>query len=196
MPALVPTKYQGRIVWLGRVLNRGQSLRAQSESNLTLTFDGVVGEDHGAATRASCSRVTSQYPKGTEIRNTRQLSIVSTEELSAIAADMGVETLDPAWIGVTLVVKGIPDLTHVPPSSRLQFSSGATVTIDMENRPCHLPAKVIDEDASGAGKLFKAAAKGRRGVTAWVERPGELALGDSLTLHIPEQRVWQPGLSL
>ena len=62
----------------------------------------------------------------------------------------------------------------------------------MENRPCHLPAKVIDVAAPGKGKTFKIAAKGRRGVTAWVECEGEVRLGDALTLHVPDQRPWKP----
>ena len=37
---------------------------------------------------------------------------------------------------------------------------------------------------------FAAAAKDRRGVVAWVEREGSFALGDTLSLHIPDQRVW------
>ena len=45
-----------------------------------------------------------------------------------------------------------------------------------------------------AGKGFKAAAKGRRGVTAWVERPGALVVGDRLRLHIPDQPAWAPGM--
>ena len=42
----------------------------------------------------------------------------------------------------------------------------------------------------GFGARFKPAADGRRGVTAWVERPGRLALGETLQLSIPDQRVW------
>jgi hypothetical protein len=103
---------------------------------------------------------------------------------------MGVAAVDPAWVGASLVIEGIPDFTHVPPSSRLQGPDGVTLVVDMENRPCHLPAKVIDEDAPGYGKAFKAAAAGRRGVTAWVEREGRLRLGDVLRLHIPDQPVW------
>jgi MOSC domain-containing protein YiiM len=64
----------------------------------------------------------------------------------------------------------------------------------MENRPCHLPAKVIDAYLPGAGGRFKAAAKGRRGVTAWVEREGRLALGETLRLHVPDQPDWRPHL--
>jgi hypothetical protein len=91
-----------------------------------------------------------------------------------------------------MVLSGIPDFTHVPPSSRLQGPSGLTLTIDMENRPCVLPGREIEADAPGHGKAFKAAAAGRRGVTAWVERPGAVALGEELRLFIPDQRAWSP----
>jgi MOSC domain-containing protein YiiM len=42
----------------------------------------------------------------------------------------------------------------------------------------------------GYGKAFKGAAKGLRGVTAWVEREGMLRVGDTITLHVPDQPVW------
>jgi hypothetical protein len=84
----------------------------------------------------------------------------------------------------------LPDFTHLPPSSRLQFDGGATLVVDMENRPCQLPAKGIEERFPGHGAKFKAAAKGRRGVTAWVEREGVLRVGMGVTLHVPDQRAW------
>ena len=98
--------------------------------------------------------------------------------------------MNPAWVGASLVVEGIPDFTHVPPSARLQAPSGATLVIDMENQPCHLPAPIIDEDAPGHGRAFKQAAKDKRGVTAWVEREGPIKLGEKLRLHLPSQRPW------
>lgn len=76
------------------------------------------------------------------------------------------------------------------PSSRLQTEVGTTLAIDMENRPCNLVARVIEDEAAGFGKPFKTVAKGRRGVTAWVEREGPLRVGDTLVLHIPDQPVW------
>ena len=94
-------------------------------------------------------------------------------------------------VGATLVVIGIPDLSHLPPSARLQGEGGATIVVDMQNRPCNLPAREIEAEAPGHGKAFKSAAKGRRGVTAWVERPGVLTLGDRLRLHVPDQRAWR-----
>ena len=190
MPALKPTAFTARVTWLGRVPDRDKSLRAEPLEAVALSFAGIEGEAHGGLTRAACSRVVAQHPRGTDIRNVRQLSVVSAEELAEIADAIGVEALDPSWVGASMVIEGIPGFTHVPPSSRLQAEAGTTIVIDMENRPCHLPAKVIEEDAPGHGKAFKAAANGRRGVTAWVEREGPLAVGDTLTLHVPDQPVW------
>lgn len=190
MPALKPTAFFGTVTWIGRVADREAALAAAPLEAAELTFAGIAGESHGGLTRPSCSRVVAQHPKGTEIRNVRQLSVLSSEALAEIAAEMGLPALDPAWLGASLVVEGIPDFSHVPPSSRLQAPGGATLVVDMENRPCHLPAKVIDAAAPGAGKAFKAAATGRRGVTAWVEREGEVRLGDRLRLHVPDQPVW------
>lgn len=190
MPALKPTAFVGRILWLGIVPDRDRQLQAEAVTTLTARFSGPEGEAHGGLTRPSCSRVLGQYPRGTEIRNTRQFSVVSDEELAEIAARMGIDRLDPALVGATMVVSGIPDFSRVPPSSRLQAAGGATLVVDMENRPCTLPAKPIEARHPGFGAAFKPAAQGRRGVTAWVEREGVLQVGAEIRLHIPDQPVW------
>ena len=189
MPALAATDYVGRVMWLGLNGDRAAGLGNRAVEALDLRFSGAVGESRSGLTRASCSRVVSQYPRGTEIRNTRQICLMSVEELAEISADMGVAALDPALAGVSILLEGIPDFTHIPPSSRL-VNGAVSITVDMENRPCHLPAKGIEAVLPGKGGLFKAAAKGRRGVTGWVERQGALRLGDELRLHVPEQRAW------
>lgn len=190
MPALKPTEFSARITWIGRVADRAAGLVSEALERADLRYGGIAGEAHGGLTRPSCSRVLSQHPRETQIANVRQLSVLSAEEMAAIAAEMGLAALEPALVGASLVIEGIPDFTHVPPSSRLQAPSGATLVIDMENRPCVLPAKPIEAAHAGFGSAFKPAAKGRRGVTAWVEREGAIALGDVLTLHIPDQRAW------
>jgi hypothetical protein len=191
MPALVKTAFSGIVTFLGRVPDRDARLGSEALTEADLTFAGIAGEAHGGLTRPSCSRVVTQYPRDTEIRNVRQLSVLSDEDLAAIAARMGLDALDPAWLGASMVIRGIPDFTRIPPSSRLQFASGATVTVDMENQPCILPGKhEIEPARPGFGARFKPAAEGRRGVTAWVEREGRVALGDSVTLHVPGQPVW------
>ena len=191
MPALIPTSFAARIVWIGTVPDRDASLRAVPADRMTLGWGGPENEAHGGRNRPSCSRVTALHPRrGTEIANTRQLTILDAADLDAIAADMALDDLNPSLLGATLVIRGIPDFTHVPPSSRLQGPDGATLVVDMENRPCHLPAREIDREVPGAGGAFKRAAQDRRGVTAWVERPGMLSMGDELRLFVPDQPVW------
>lgn len=194
MPALIPTDHVGTITWLGRMAHRDRpELESVALSEMVLTFAGEADDCHAGLTRPSCSRVTSQYPVGTEIRNTRQLSLICAEELALIAGALGLEAIDPAWLGASVVISGLPDFSHLPPSARLQAESGATMVVDMQNRPCQFPARTIEAARPGHGKAFKPAAEGRRGVTAWVECEGLLKLGDRLRLHIPDQRAWAPG---
>lgn len=196
MPALIPTTYTGTITWLGHQHEpvEQQIIRAMPLDEMVLSFGGYAGESHAGLTRQSCGRVLAQYLRGTEIRNVRQLCVVSAEEMAAVAAELGLSDWDHAWVGASVVISGIPDFTHIPPSSRLQAQGGATLVVDMENHPCIEPAKTIELVHPGHGKAFKQAAKGRRGITAWVEREGVLRLGQIVTLHIPDQRPWTPGL--
>ena len=193
MPALIPTDHVGTVAWLGRVTREvGPDLIIHSEPlrEMPLTFAGFEGEVHAGLTRPSCSRVLAQYPRGTTIANARQLSIVSEEEMAEVARALNLEAMDYAWVGASVVISCIPDLSHLPPSSRLQAEGGATLVVDLENGPCLEPARTIELARPGHGKGFKAAAQGRRGLVAWVEREGTLRLGDRVRLHVPTQRPW------
>lgn len=182
--------HPGTVDWIGVVRDRDGSLRSASLKETNLEFSGLPGESHGGLTRPSCVRVEELYPLGTDIRNTRQLSIASAEDLAAIAREMGLSDLAPALIGANVVIRGIPDFTLVPPGSRIQFAGGATVTVDLENHPCNLPAREIEMTHPGFGRKFKTAARGRRGITGWVEREGVIRPGDSVRLFIPTQPAW------
>lgn len=191
--ALKPTDFTARVVWLGtqEVPVENLVITSVPVTEMPLTFAGYGRESHGGETRPSCSRVLAQHPRGTTIRNTRQLCLVSAEEMAAVAADLGLAAeWNHAWVGASLVLEGIPDFTHVPPSSRLQGPDGVTLVVDMINHPCQEPAVTIARATGGRGKSFKTAARDRRGVTAWVEREGTLRLGDVMRLHIPDQRAW------
>lgn len=190
MAELKPTDHTARIVWMGMVPANRENIRSEAITTARATYAGFEGDYHAGLTRASCVRVKQQHPQGTEIRNTRQLSILSAEELAQIAAEIDLAEIDPLLLGASIVIEGIPDFTFVPPGSRLQAENGATIVVDVENGPCNFPAREIEKDAPGHGKGFKAAARGKRGVTAWVEREGQLSVGDTLRLHIPNQRAW------
>ena len=168
-----------------------EDLSSARVPSVTASYAGFEGESHSGLVRSSCVRVRHQYPQGTEIRNTRQISIVSAEELALIADSMGVSELQPEWLGANLLVSGIPDFSQIPPSTRMIFAGGAALVVDLENSPCEYPGEIIDRHHPGFGKLFAKAAAGRRGVTAWVEREGEINTGDSIDLYIPPQRIYQ-----
>ncbi|MEM9146042.1 MAG: sulfurase [Pseudomonadota bacterium] len=190
MSILTPTDLHGTITWLGLVPSGVEHIRSASVPELTLDWGGPVGDVHHGATREACVRVRKQYPSGTEIRNVRQLSVLSVEEMAEIAAALGLTRLEPEWLGATLVLEGIPDLTLLPPASRLISERGVSLVTDTENAPCKYPAMEIERVHPGQGKAFPKIAAHKRGLTAWVERPGALAIGERLRLHVPPQRPY------
>ena len=190
MPELIPTEFFAEITWLGRVPENRSNIRSEALNHAFADYDGFEGDYHQGLTRASCVRVTGQHPVGTEIRNVRQLTILSEEELESIAAEIALDKLDPTLLGASMILRGIPDFSHVPPSSRLQTQEGTTLVVDMQNLPCNLPAREIEKESPGHSKGFKAAARGRRGVCSWVERPGPLRIGDRMRRHVPAQKPW------
>lgn len=190
MSVVKPTKYIGKITWLGGVRTTQGPLWAEPVTEVFAGFGGMAGEVHEGMTVPACGRMPDQHPKGTPVRNTRQFSVLSAEDMALISAGMGVADLSPSLIGASIVIRGIPDFSYIPPGSRLQAASGATLVVNLNNRPCTYPAKAIEAVHPGHGARFKPAAVGRRGIVAWVEREGMFRLGDDIRLHIPDQRPW------
>lgn len=191
MAVLKNSGVKGRVSGLLLHKDGEPGITTTRENSVRVTFAGFDGDSHSGLTRASCVRVKSQYPLGTSIRNTRQISIVSDEELQKIANGMGVSGLEPEWLGANVSISGIHELTLLPPSSRLIFSGGVSLVIDMENEPCQGPANAIDRHHPGLGRYFVKNAVGRRGVTAWVEREGVIEQGDAVEVHMPPLRQHQ-----
>jgi MOSC domain-containing protein YiiM len=155
-----------------------------------LLFSGIKDDMHAGLTRKSDVRTIKQYARDTDIRNVRQLTLVSEEELAEIAGLMGIPEMKAAWLGANVVTSGIPDLTLLTPSTRLQFPSGATIVVDMENFPCRQVADVVTQYHPEPKAGLVASAMHKRGVTAWVEREGIINGGDDITLWLPPQRLY------
>jgi hypothetical protein len=191
MTILHPTKVNGSVEAI--LVNPDaddDSIETARVDKIGVTFAGFEGERHSGLVSKSDVRYRKQYAIDTAIRNTRQVSMVSVEDLARIAGNLGVERIEPEWLGANLVVSGIAKFTELPPSSRLLFSSGAALVVDNENAPCRYPADVVERHYPGAGARFVAAARNLRGVVGWVEREGEIATGDEIALHIPPQRIY------
>jgi hypothetical protein len=186
-------KLAGRVA--GLYAAAGNHFETSAAETLDLALDGIPGDFHAGPTRRSGSR-EPWYPRGTEMRNERQLSIVAPDELAVVAGRMGLAEILPEWIGANLLLDGIPHLSMLPAGTLLFFKGGATVKIDAQNGPCRFAGKQIavragmaDEEAGAL--LFPKVAKRLRGLVAWVEKPGRVALGEEVSVRVPEQWIYR-----
>lgn len=175
---------------------RGNSFLSEAVESLELGFDGIKGDFHAGMMRRSGGR-EPWYPRGTEIRNERQLSIISADEMALVARDMGIDRIEPEWIGANIDLSGVPALSMLPPRTLMFFENGVTLKVDGQNAPCRLAGGAIADnypemERTRLALSFKDAAKRRRGVVAWVEKPGTISRGEAVKLHIPEQWFYQP----
>ncbi len=162
---------------------------------LQLGFEGIDGDFHAGATRRSGGR-EPWYPRGTEIRNERQLSIVAADELAIIAGRMGIAEIKPEWIGANLLMEGVRHLSILPSGTLLFFKGGVTIKIEAQNAPCRLSGRSIAENAGMADReagalAFPKAAKRLRGLVAWVEKPGCITTGEEISVRVPEQWIYR-----
>ena len=163
----------------------GNDFISRPADAITLDFAGIVGDFHAGLTRKTTSR-EPWYPRGTEIRNDRQVTIVSPEELAEVAALMDLPEIRPGWIGANLVLSGLADLTLTPVGTRLFFAGGATILIEGENAPCRVAGKSIGAHVTGRDGLdllFPKLARHKRGLVASVERLGTIRVGEGFSLH-------------
>jgi hypothetical protein len=159
---------------------------------LTLTFDGISGDFHAGPTRLSGGR-EPWYPRGTEMRNERQLSILSKAELAIVAGRLDIAEIKPEWIGCNMVLSGIENLTRLPPRTLVFFAGGVTLKIDGDNGPCKLSGQAIADQYPGRDDIvfgFSKEAKGLRGLVAWVEKPGIIKAGEAFEARIPPQWIY------
>lgn len=190
MTLITKAKVAGRVEQLLAGPDRAQGLEKRDVPSLSLTFAGPVGDMHAGETRKADTRTKVMYAVNTDIRNVRQVTLVAAEELADAAQALNIPEIKPDWFGANILVSGIPDFTLLPPSTRLQFSSGATIVVDMENYPCSQVAEVVGRHYPEVQKKVVKAAMHKRGVTAWVEREGRVAAGDQITVFLPPNRLY------
>jgi hypothetical protein len=187
-------KLSARVEGLFRTTASG-SFETTPVESLALGFDGIAGDRHGGLTRRSGGR-EPWYTRGTEIRNERQVSLVSPDDLESIAVSMDVPEVRPEWIGANLLISGIRDLTLLPPRTTLFFAGGSTLRIDGLNVPCRLSGRAVAAhypEREGLDLAFVKTARYLRGLVGWVEKPGVVIFGETIKLNVPEQRIYENG---
>lgn len=185
-------KVSGKVEGLFATLSP-EDFQTTARQALELTFEGIPGDRHGGFTRMSGGR-EPWYPRGTEMCNERQVSLLSPQELALIAERMGLPGIEAEWIGGNILVSGIPSLTRVPPRTRLVFEGGVVVRVDGLNVPCRVAGASIAAhypERDGLDLLFPKVAQGLRGLVGYVEKPGRIEIGETVTAHIPEQWIYE-----
>ncbi|MEO1197997.1 MAG: molybdenum cofactor sulfurase [Pseudomonadota bacterium] len=171
---------------------RGDDFETEPVDRLILGFDGIPGDRHSGLTRSSGAR-EPWYPRGTEMRNERQLSLLSSNELAETAARMGIDHIDPCWIGGNMLIDGIPALSFLPRGTLLFCAGGLTLCVQGQNAPCRYAGRAIAEHNPDRDRLdlaFVREAKRSRGLVAWVEKPGQVTLGAAIQVRLPEQWIY------
>ncbi len=194
MQHIPPQKIAARIEGLFRTSSL-QSFETTATDSLTLGFEGIAGDRHGGFTRRSGGR-EPWYPRGTEMRNERQLSLLAPDDLVAIAKGMEVPEIRPEWIGGNLLISGISDFTLLPPRTCLFFASGVTIRIDGLNVPCRFSGRSVAShypERKGLDIAFVRAGRYARGLVGWVEKPGVMRAGEAMEVRVPEQWVYGGG---
>ena len=183
-------RLKARVAGLYRTVEAG-FVTAPVET-LELGFEGIDGDRHGGTTRRSGGR-EPWYPRRTEMRNERQLSLLATDELQAVADLLAVPEIRPEWIGGNLLVEGLDDLSWLPARTLLFFEGGTTLKVDGDNVPCRSAGRSIARQIEGRKDIefgFVQAARHRRGLVAWVEKPGRIAVGEAFEARLPEQWIY------
>jgi hypothetical protein len=159
----------------------GDGFITRPVERLDLTRDGIAGDRHWGPTRLSGPR-EPWHPRGTVIRNDRQVSILGEEELARIALDLDLPGLPAEWIGGNLVLAGLADLSRMPAGTRLMAPSGSTLFVTGYNKPCRKSGRAIADFSGRDDHMFGfvRAARDLRGLVAYVERDGPIAVGDAL----------------
>lgn len=166
---------------IGLALCRRGEVASQRVDSLFLGPLGIEGDRHAGPTLIAGPRQKG-IVRGTVLPNTRQVSLVSAEESARVAATLGVPALDMTWLAANLELSW-PELTKLPRGARLRFSGGLVLHVEGENEPCRKVGKVIAAKSGLAVESkFVKAAWGLRGLVGWVETPGRVVLGETVTL--------------
>lgn len=162
---------------------------------IQMELDGVVGDRHRSHQRSTWAG--DKQPEGTVRRNERQWSAMSVEEIADISDAMDLtEPLSAAQLGANICLSGVPQLSRLPKGTIIRFPSGAELMVEEYNPPCHgMGQEIANAMRARSGKTiestaFSKAAKLSRGIVGVVEVPGEISVGDEITIEIYETPPW------
>lgn len=197
-----PFKVFGKVLGLFTAESRNSRVSNGTGWIRVIRGHGIL-DDHHAGTRLLDVReremLSLGLPKGMEIANQREFTAISAEEMREIEQDLVLGgSIAPGSLSENLMLGNIPNLTRLPPGTRLFFQNNnvtrtAVLVVWGENEPCIGPGNVIQEQFPGQSDVasrFVKAAHGRRGVVGSVYSSGVIKVGDIVIAHVPLQRLY------
>jgi MOSC domain-containing protein YiiM len=182
-------RLQGKVIAVSS--GGSEDLSKEAADAIEVGFAGIAGDGHAGASREAYAG--EREPAGTILRNDRQWSAVSAEELAEISQALDLaEALKAATLGANLCLSGIPELSLLPRGTRFKFPSGAALVVEEYNPPCgdmgaQLALKHRRRDGSRLGdRDWLKPASGRRGLVGMVDVPGAIRVGDAVEVTVFE----------
>lgn len=148
---------------------------------------GIAGDHHTGQTRVRST--------GEVVENVRHFTAVSAAELGAVAEEMGVPYIDPAWIGANIcfAFDGSDRFTRsLPDGTRLcDAADRAVLEVRGDTAPCLVAGGVIASRFPHLGvrpERFPRCAMHRRGIYGVALEPATIRTGDVFTALVPVRR--------
>ncbi len=145
----------GRVEWIG--------VRPERRANLI-----VVPSVEATTTGLSGDRFSGG------INAKRQVTLIQQEHLAVVMSILRLSALDPGLVRRNIVVSGI----NLQALKDQHFKIGNAVLFGTGN--CH-PCSRMEENLGAGGYC---AMRGHGGITAYVDQPGTICVGDSVALKI------------
>ncbi len=165
-------------------VGRDKGVQKEQCALLELCPDGIVGDRHSGTLKKADGR-DKGIVRGTMIRNWRQWSAISIEEIELMRKHLNLDELQGALLGPNFIVSGIENFTQLPHGTLLRFPD-AELFVEAENDPCTQAGRAIATVHSGiAPQQFVKAAWHIRGLVGIVSQAGIARAGDSLEVTIP-----------
>jgi hypothetical protein len=195
-------KVEGIVEAVLTASNYDSHISVEQEKLRVVVAGGVRGDRHYGEPRQLDVRerdlVNEGLPKGLVIANVREVSVVSVEEQEAIARGIGLPEIPQGYFGENLVLRGIPNLTLLPPGTKLFFKRKGTIktavlAVWAENDPCEIIGDALQErfpDVPNLSPRLVKEAVGKRGVVAFVYSSGIIHRGDTVIARVPLQRPY------
>ena len=161
---------------------------------LKCTLDGIQGDRHNSSSKLAGAQEKHIVLKHRPVANFRQVTIVTQEEMDAVAEALGVPKLYAEDFSANIAISGIEGFTTLPPMYYLVFSNKrqethAVIRIMGENRPCIVAGENMQKrypEEKGLKSRFVKAALHKRGQVAVVYASGVIRVGDTVNF-VPHQ---------